>query len=628
MSDKKTFDDFNLHPDVVRSIRDMRYETPTPIQEQAIPPIMEGRDLIGNAQTGTGKTAAFLIPILHRLAGKELGKTRVLILVPTRELATQIDDNALGLSYYSGVKTAPVYGGAGFDVQERALRAGTAIIIATPGRLIDHFKYGNFQFDAVEILVLDEADRMLDMGFWPDIELIINKLPKQRQTLLFSATMPEPIMRFAKKLMTDPIHIKVGEQVPPSRISQTFYPVPEGLKEKLLSHLLKGVAMESVIVFVQTKVGCERLFRKLEREGFSVGVIHGDREQEHRNQTLTDFKHGTVKILVATDVAARGIDVEGVSHVVNFGIPHDPETYIHRIGRTARAEAVGDAFTLYEPAEEEYARQIEAVIGKPIPRKIEPGYEARPGDEHRRPHDAHRRGGHGRGPARDRGHGPHQRSPMHRQHGPQGAHGQRDHSHPRGPRPHTRPAHAPTHGASHAAPHTPAHGADSSPVAPIVPGDAPDAATLDLSQGTPAPVQPAGTQEHGRPHGQPHGPRGPHDRPRGPRRSRRGGRGHRPPGSGHGPGRGPAAGHTPAAPGHAPRPAGQGPGHGSGPRHGHGPRRDSHRPRGPRRDSHHRGPSHSSRESKEGPRVQGGDDLLDIHRFDRDDGPGRIIREF
>jgi ATP-dependent RNA helicase RhlE len=408
-----SFERFHLHPDVLQGIRDMRYEVPTPIQEQAIPPVLEGRCVIGNAQTGTGKTAAFLLPLIHRMMQKPAGKTRVLVLVPTRELACQIDDNCVGLAYHTPVKSAAVYGGVEMTLQERALKGGTTIIVATPGRLLDHHRYGNWRFEELEVLVLDEADRMLDMGFLPDIQAIIAKIPPPKQVLFFSATMPQPVVDLAKTLMkhAEPVHIRVGEPRPPSAISQYFYPVPSHQKEDLLVRILRNEEMRSVIVFSRTKLGADRLGRLLGRAGFRAGVIHGGREQEHRDEVLNKFKTGILQVLVATDVAARGIDIEGVSHVVNVEVPDDPDVYVHRIGRTARAEAVGDAFTLLAPEEEEYARDVERRVGKEIPRVRLEGFPygaAAPA----RPH-GHGRPGHGPG----RGH-----RPWERRHGPGGPH--------------------------------------------------------------------------------------------------------------------------------------------------------------------------------------------------------------
>ena len=397
-----SFEQFNLHPDVLKGIRDMRYETPTPIQEKVIGPILEGKDLIANAQTGSGKTAAFLLPLLSRFADRPQG-TRALILVPTRELCVQIDENALGLGYNTKVKSAAIYGGVKMEMQERSLRAGTSIIVATPGRLLDHYKYDNWRFQDLEVLVLDEADRMLDMGFMPDLQAIIAKIPAKRQTLLFSATMPDPIAKLARTIMNDPVHIKVGEPRPPSSITQKFYTVSPLMKERLLMHILKADDMKSVIVFVSTKIGCDRLGRGLQRAGFKAGIIHGGREQEHRDEVLQDFKNGTLQVLVATDVAARGVDIDGVSHVINFDVPWDSDTYVHRIGRTARAENIGDAFTFVTPGDEEAAADVEKRVGMQIPRVAIEGFQPRPGEPSEAPH---RGPGGGRGREHGgRGHG-------------------------------------------------------------------------------------------------------------------------------------------------------------------------------------------------------------------------------
>ncbi len=391
------FEDFNLHPDLLKGIRDMRFENATPIQEQAIPPILEGKDLIGNAQTGTGKTAAFVLPLIHRMIDRPPGKTRVLVLVPTRELAVQIDDHVVGLAYHTRVKSASVYGGVPMDMQERALKAGATFIIATPGRLLDHHRYANWRFDNLEVLVLDEADRMLDMGFMPDIQSIIAKIPKARQTLLFSATMPEEVARLARKLMKDPMHITVGTVTPPASISQYFYPVSAHQKEKLLFLILRKDEMKSVLVFVHTKIGADRLWHRLVREGFKAGVIHGGREQTHRDKVLNEFKSGMLQVLVATDVASRGLDIDDVSHVVNYDVPHDPDGYIHRIGRTARAQAVGDAFTFVTPHDEEFVGAIERAVKKSIPRVTIDGFQEKsPPFEDRGPRDHRDHGRHGR----------------------------------------------------------------------------------------------------------------------------------------------------------------------------------------------------------------------------------------
>jgi len=370
-----TFEDFKFHPDLNEGVQDMRFVQPTPVQEQAIPPAMEGKDVIANAQTGSGKTAAFLLPLMHRVISKSSGKTRILVLAPTRELACQIDEQAVGFGYHTWIKSASVYGGVRMEMQERALLSGTTIIIATPGRLLDHHKYGSWRFDELEALVLDEADRMLDMGFWPDIQAIMKKLPAKKQMLLFSATMPEPIVKVARTMMTDPVHIKIGRDQPPSAITQHLYPVSSHMKVDLLVHLLKKTQMKSTIVFVATKIGADRLHRALHRAGLNSGVIHGDREQAERDKVILSFKGGKIQTLVATDVASRGIDIGGISHVINFDIPNDTDSYIHRIGRTARAKAEGDAFTFFTPEEEDRVKEIEEAVGMTIPRVVIPGFQ-------------------------------------------------------------------------------------------------------------------------------------------------------------------------------------------------------------------------------------------------------------
>jgi ATP-dependent RNA helicase RhlE len=375
-----TFEEFNFHPDIMKGIRDMRYEVPTPIQEQSIPPAMEGKDVIANAQTGSGKTAAFILPLMHRIIDMPEGKTRVLVLAPTRELAAQIDEQALGFGYHTHLTSACVYGGVRMEAQEQALKDGASIIVATPGRLLDHHKYGSWRFDELTAVVLDEADRMLDMGFWPDIQTIMSKLPPVKQVLLFSATMPQPIVVLAKTFMKDPVHIKIAIAKPPSTINQVFYPVDGSDKLKLLLALMEQKPMKSAIIFLGTKIGADRLYRALLERKFPVGVIHGDREQVDRDKVLLDFRSGKVQILVATDVASRGIDVDGISHVINFDMPPDPDSYVHRIGRTARAGESGEAMSFITPEDGERVHMIESLLERQVPRVIVPGFEiaARP----------------------------------------------------------------------------------------------------------------------------------------------------------------------------------------------------------------------------------------------------------
>ncbi|MBF0254669.1 MAG: DEAD/DEAH box helicase [Candidatus Omnitrophica bacterium] len=389
----------------MRGIRDMRYVRPTPIQAQVIRPILEGRDVVANAQTGSGKTAAFLLPLMDHAVKNFTDTTQILILAPTRELACQIDEHALGFGYHTSVKSIAVYGGVRMENQEQALRENTSIVVATPGRLLDHQRYGSWRFDNLKAVVFDEADRMLDMGFWPDVKSIMDKLPqgKKRQMLLFSATMPGPIEQLAKQWMHDPARIKIGLQRPPTAITQMLYPVAPNRKEELLIRLLKEKGVSSTLVFVGTKTGADRLKKRLDRAGFHAGVIHGDREQKERDRVMNEFRSGSLELLVATDVASRGIDVSGISHVINFDVPHDTDTYIHRIGRTARAEAVGEAYTLYTREDEYKIKAIERVLGRELPRETGPESTPSPhasgssqrhgsGSSHgRRPHSGPRR---------------------------------------------------------------------------------------------------------------------------------------------------------------------------------------------------------------------------------------------
>ncbi len=373
------FEGLGLHPHLVKALRDLGYTRPTPIQAEAIPAALGGQDLIGAAQTGTGKTAAFLLPVLQGLILlPRPGKTKVLVLTPTRELAVQVDDHFRQLAKHTSARSIAVYGGVGMEPQIKALRSGIDVVIATPGRLLDHMRRGIAKLDQLEVLILDEADRMLDMGFLPDIRKIVKALPKKRQTMLFSATMPEEIVQLSKELMRDPLKIKVGgEEKTAVGIRHAVYPVPQHLKAQLLLTLLRDTAMSSVLVFTRTKHGADKLAAVLEREGFKTGRLHANRSQAQRLASLNAFRLGNVQILVATDIAARGIDVEKISHVINFDLPNSPESYIHRVGRTARAEAVGDAFTLVSQEEEKSLRVIEKKLGPAIPRVKLPDFNYR-----------------------------------------------------------------------------------------------------------------------------------------------------------------------------------------------------------------------------------------------------------
>jgi ATP-dependent RNA helicase RhlE len=370
------FSRLTLHPDLLKAVRELGFQRPTPIQEQAIPPAVAGRDLIACAMTGSGKTAAFLLPILHRLGPKTRGVTRALILTPTRELAAQIQAHLEELATHSPVNGAAVFGGVGMGAQEHALRSGVDVIVATPGRLLDHMGRSYTRLGHLEILVLDEADRMLDMGFLPDIRRILKELPHRRQTLLFSATIPPAIGQLAREMMRDPVIINVERKSAPAvGIRQAVYPVRRELKAALLAELLARNLVDDAIVFTRTKHRANRLAEFLEKRGIATGRIHGNRSQQQRTAALQGFKSGKHQILVATDIVARGIDVEALGHVINFDVPADPDSYIHRVGRTARAETTGDAFTLVAPDEENDLRAIERVLGKPLPRVTLPEFD-------------------------------------------------------------------------------------------------------------------------------------------------------------------------------------------------------------------------------------------------------------
>jgi ATP-dependent RNA helicase RhlE len=370
------FNRLGLPPRVVKGVRAAGYAEPTPIQQRAIPIILAGHDLIGAAQTGTGKTAAFLLPIIARLSeGKQA--LRALVLVPTRELAAQVETNARDYARFTGVRPGVVYGGVPIGAQERMLHRGEAnLLVATPGRLLDLYGRGSVDFGDVEVLVLDEADRMVDMGFAPDLQRILRLLPKRRQTLLFSATMPPALNRLANEAVSNPQRVDLA---PPSRpaagITQAVYPVPRHLKLDLLDQVLLRPEVMSVIVFARTKHGADRLTGQLKRRGHSVAAIHGDRSQSQRERALADLKRGRVQVLVATDIASRGIDVDDISHVVNYDVPHTPEDYVHRIGRTGRVQAQGDAFTLMSPEEHGDVVAIERFLGRSIPRVMIPDFD-------------------------------------------------------------------------------------------------------------------------------------------------------------------------------------------------------------------------------------------------------------
>jgi len=370
------FTNFGLHPDLLRGVKELGFTRPTPIQSDAIPPAMAGKDVLAAAATGSGKTAAFVLPILHRLIGKKRGTTRALILTPTRELAAQIDEHLRDLAVHTPLSGAAIYGGVGMGPQEHAFRSGVDVLVATPGRLLDHFTRGYAKLEGLEILVIDEADRMLDMGFLPDIRRVLRHLPVKRQTLFFSATMPQPIVQLSQEMLKNPAMISIERKAAPaSGITQSVFPVTQELKMPLLETLIARGEIQNAIVFTRTKHRANRLFEQLQKRRVNTARIHGNRSQAQRTEALAGFKSGKYRILVATDIAARGIDVEALSHVVNFDVPNVPEDYIHRVGRTARAEMTGDAITFVSPDEEGDLRDIERAIGKRLPRVTVPDFD-------------------------------------------------------------------------------------------------------------------------------------------------------------------------------------------------------------------------------------------------------------
>jgi ATP-dependent RNA helicase RhlE len=370
-----SFDNLGLDDRLLKAVRTMGYTAPTPIQEAAIPAIIKGRDVVGCAQTGTGKTAAFTLPAIQRVRAGSRRPT-VLIVTPTRELAAQIEGVAKQAARHTQHRVAVVYGGVGYGPQASALRRGVDILVATPGRLLDLCQQGDCNLSHVEVLVLDEADRMLDMGFWPDVKRILDKLPAKRQNLLFSATMTPEVTRIAGDMLHDPVHIDVSPPSKPiEKIEQSVYPVNGQQKTDLLLSLIRDHDLSRVLVFTRTKHRADRVAKVLERSGISGAAIHGNRSQSQRQQALDGFKKGRHRVLVATDIVARGIDVEGISHVINYDLPNVPEDYVHRIGRTARAGKSGIAFTLFAPEEHDQLRDIEKTIGAVIACEDHEGFE-------------------------------------------------------------------------------------------------------------------------------------------------------------------------------------------------------------------------------------------------------------
>ncbi len=378
------FTSLHLHSSLLQGLKELGFARPTPIQADAIPPALAGRDVLASAMTGSGKTAAFLLPILHKLLGKPRGTTRALVITPTRELAAQILEDLRGLAVHTPVTAAAVFGGVGMGPQEHAFRAGVDVIVGTPGRLLDHFRSSYAKLGGLEFLVLDEADRMLDMGFLPEIRKVLRHVPARRQTLFFSATMPAPIVELTREMLRDPVTVNLGRPSSPAAgIRQAVYPVPQALKPALLVTLLERGEIEDALVFTRTKHRAERLARHLVQQGVKADRIHGNRSQPQRTAALAAFKGGASRVLVATNIAARGIDVEALGHVVNFDVPAAPEDYIHRVGRTARAELTGDAFTFMAPEEEGDLRAIEKAIGRTLPRVTVPDFDYRARDSAR-----------------------------------------------------------------------------------------------------------------------------------------------------------------------------------------------------------------------------------------------------
>ncbi|TVR60004.1 MAG: DEAD/DEAH box helicase [Gemmatimonadales bacterium] len=372
-----TFQEMDLAPELLRALGDMGFEAPTPIQQQAVVPGIQGRDLLACAMTGSGKTVAFLLPVLQRLRERPAGTTRALVLTPTRELAAQVAAELDALTRHLPLRGAAIFGGVAIGPQERAFRRGVDVLVATPGRLLDHLQYDYASLAQVEFLVLDEADRMLDMGFLPDIRRVLGHLPSSpRQTLFVSATMPPPIVQLSRELLRDPLRIDVErKQAPATGVTQTIFPVPAHRKPALLVELLRRDEIGNVIAFCRTKHRANRLFEVLEKAGVPASRIHGNRSQAQRTKALQGFRDGRFRVLCATDIVARGIDVEALDHVVNFDVPAQAEDYIHRVGRTARAGATGEAYTFVSPEEEGELRAIERAVSRKIERRMLDGFD-------------------------------------------------------------------------------------------------------------------------------------------------------------------------------------------------------------------------------------------------------------
>ena len=368
--DFMSFDSFKFHPQIAAGVKALGYTDPTPIQVQAIPPVMAGKDVMGLAQTGTGKTAAFVLPILERLLPGTRGKLRALIVAPTRELAEQIHVAIGEMGQKTHIRSCTVYGGVNMNPQIAKLKAGVDIVVACPGRLLDHMTQKTINLTALEVLVIDEADRMFDMGFLPDIRRIVKQLPAKRQTLMFSATMAEDIRKLTQEVLSNPVTVRIGIAAPINSVSHALYPVEQHLKTNLLMELLKQTDTESILIFTRTKHRAKRIGQQLEKVGYKAASLQGNLSQNKRQDALDGFRDGSYQILVATDIAARGIDVSSISHVINYDIPDTTDAYTHRIGRTGRAAKTGDAFTFVCHEDEPLVRNIEHVLGARIERRL------------------------------------------------------------------------------------------------------------------------------------------------------------------------------------------------------------------------------------------------------------------
>ncbi|MBF0506737.1 MAG: DEAD/DEAH box helicase [Nitrospirae bacterium] len=370
-----SFISFNLHPQITAGVKALGYDTPTPVQREAIPPVLQGHDVMALAQTGTGKTAAFVLPILDRLMKGPRRGVRALVIAPTRELSEQICEAIRSLGRQTGLRSTTVYGGVSMNLQIQKLRAGVEIVVACPGRLLDHIGQGTINLSQMEVLVLDEADRMFDMGFLPDIRKIIRHVPAKRQTLLFSATMPDDIRSLVQEVLHAPVIVQIGHTAPADTVCHALYPVNQHLKTALLIELLHHTDTESVLIFTRTKHRAKRVGQQLEKAGYRAASLQGNLSQNKRQEALDGFRDGSYQILVATDIAARGIDVSSISHVINYDMPDTADAYTHRIGRTGRAAKTGDAFTFIVREDEDIVRSIERVLGEKVERRTLDGFD-------------------------------------------------------------------------------------------------------------------------------------------------------------------------------------------------------------------------------------------------------------